>query len=144
MDSAAITFLWRMLHDILPTRSRLHHLRMPHINNPNCQKCNSPDTVSHNLAKCQDSEEVFLWLQTGLNKLCGNLSCEDILLLNFPDTNTLALVWLTAEVLQYIWIQKSKGKRPMLHKVRSEIEAKNNLLRCTKISYIADTIKIMI
>ena len=88
LDSTAVSFLWRMLHDILPTRSRLFHLKMPRIENANCQKCNIPDTTLHSLALCQESEQVFIWFKNGVNRLCGNLSNEDILLLNFPGNSS--------------------------------------------------------
>ena len=145
LDSETISFLWRMLHDVLPTRSRLYHMRMPRIENENCQKCDVPDTIQHSLTACQDSIFVFQWLQRGINRLSNqNLSAEDILFLNFPPTNTLAMVWFTATVFQQIWKIKAKGKRPLLVEIRAEVEARINLLRKTKIGYVADTVKIMV
>ena len=53
------------------------------------------------------------------------------------------MVWFTA-VFQQIWKIKAKGKRPLLVEIRAEVEARINLLRKTKIGYVADTVKIMV
>ena len=37
LDSKETTFLWRMLHNLLPTQARLFHLKMKNAPNANCQ-----------------------------------------------------------------------------------------------------------
>ena len=40
LSSKHLTFLWRMVHDLLPTQARLFRLKMPNINSEICSHCN--------------------------------------------------------------------------------------------------------
>ena len=144
LESTSVTFLWRMVHNILPTRARLHHLHMPNIESPNCLTCNVPDSIEHHLALCPESIEVFNWLLLSLQNLCQDITMERVFLLDFPQLNAFPFVWLTANVLQKIWNIRQKGKRAQKYEVRAEIEAKINLLRKSRYGEITTTISTMI
>ena len=53
LGSPSITFLWRMLHNILPTKQRLNRVTRT-VNSPLCTKCdmNVEDDLKHALLKC--------------------------------------------------------------------------------------------
>ena len=44
----------------------------------------------------------------------------------------LPLVWLIANTLSLVWENRREKKKPTLHKVRSTLEAKINILRKTR------------
>ena len=144
LESNCVTFVWRMIHDILPTRERVHHLHMPNINSPDCNNCNTPESVQHYLALCPESNTVFLWLLKSLQKLCQDITREKIFFLDFPHLNEFPLVWLTAHVLEKIWSIRQMGKRVHLFQVRAEIESRINLLRKSRYGDAANLIQMMI
>ena len=44
----------------------------------------------------------------------------------------LPLVWLISSTLSLVWEARRENKRPTLHKIRSSLEAKVNILRKTR------------
>ena len=40
LSSKRLTFLWRMVHDLLPTQARLFRLHIPNILSEDCSHCN--------------------------------------------------------------------------------------------------------
>ena len=54
LPSELSTFLWNMVHNLLPTRERLHMLNMPDTPSPVCNLCTMevPDYPVHALLQC--------------------------------------------------------------------------------------------
>ena len=101
LESVCTTFLWRLLHDLLPSRQRLFRLKLPNIINDKCAVCDTDttDTTSHALTKCFDSRPVLDWLLERLQRLTFDLTAEKVLLIDISlrqplPHNELALVWL--------------------------------------------------
>ena len=75
LSSENQTFLWKMLHNILPTQQRLHRMGMRNAISSNCTSCSAeePDTLAHALISCNANKEVSEWmmkvLQTHLHGL---------------------------------------------------------------------------
>ena len=105
-----------MLHQLLPTKERQKRI-LKEVNSSACQVCNSgeTDSISHALATCTRSREIFDWMKAGLDKFAEDLTVEKILLLdihlstNLPF-NELPLVWFIAEVLGALWVLELQGK----------------------------------
>ena len=58
------SFLWKMLHNILPTQERLFHLKMKNTPHPNCLLCDNsePENLVHSLVTCPFNSDVSAWL----------------------------------------------------------------------------------
>ena len=54
LSSEQSSFLWRMIHDLLPTRERLYRLSMPDIPSQICDLCSmdAEDNTQHALLQC--------------------------------------------------------------------------------------------
>ena len=72
--------------------------------------------------------------------LIPDITAEGALLLKFESDTTLELpiVWFLSLVWMMIWEARANGKKPVLYKIRSEMEARIALLRTTG-SYANDT-----
>ena len=106
LDSENQSFLWRLLHDILPTQERLHRMNFRSAVSPHCIQCTEPvpvtDSVSHALLSCSQNREVSEWLISCLQQYCPALTHEQVVLLDFGTLSSnleQPLVWLVAEVL---------------------------------------------
>ena len=132
-----------MLHQLLPVRERLERI-LPNVNSSTCQVCDTGavDTLTHALATCPSSSEVFNWMAEGLERFTTGLTREKVLLLDF--TMELPLVWFTAEVLQRLWRRRRDGRVCRLYEVRAELEAAVNLVRRSKYEAMAAILDLMI
>jgi hypothetical protein len=63
LESCDYTFLWKMVHNILPTQERLHRI-VRNTASPTCTLCQSQDScyLSHTLFSCTYNSEVGHWL----------------------------------------------------------------------------------
>ena len=61
LESCQYTFLWRLIHNILPTQDRLHRI-LPNITSPSCALCNTQDicNLSHALFQCSFNNNVWV------------------------------------------------------------------------------------
>ena len=78
---------WKQLCHFSMENDPWHSPHMPNINSPDCNTCNTPESVQHYLALCSESNTVFLWLLTSLQKLCQDIIREKIFVLDFPYLN---------------------------------------------------------
>jgi hypothetical protein len=58
---------YRVIHDILPTKTRLHAIHMSPDNT--CSKCNEPDTIPHRLVECGEGACQWAWTQRWLGMI---------------------------------------------------------------------------
>ena len=65
--------------------------------------------------------------------LIPDIIAEGALLIHFESDTTLELsiVWFLSLVWMMIWEARANGKKPVLYKIRNEIEARIALLRIT-------------
>ena len=92
LSSESLTFLWLMLHGLLPTRDRLFRI-LPTVSDPNCRECGEPDSIKHALTECQSTRPVFVRMRDGLRKVNSNLTEEKILLLDMEPNNLLTYLY---------------------------------------------------
>lgn len=123
---------------------------LQNVNSSTCQSCDTGaiDTLSHALATCPYSSEVFNWMMDGLKRFTTDLTTEKVLLLDLPMSGPLPhqelpLVWFAAEVLQRVWQWRRDGRRCRLYEVRAELEAAVNLVRRTKYEDMALVLDLM-
>ena len=83
LSSETMTFLFRMLHQILPCRQRLERI-FPRVETSVCRVCDTgeADSLLHSLALCPGSRESFDWMMRGLAKFSDGLTNDKILLLD--------------------------------------------------------------
>ena len=67
LSSSSMSFLWKCLHQILPTKERQSRI-LRDVNNSICTVCNAGevDSLEHALTSCGRSRDTFEWLKTGL------------------------------------------------------------------------------
>ena len=135
LSSESLTFLWLMLHGLLPTRDRLYRI-LPTVTNATCQEqaCDQLDSLKHALTECRNTRPVFDWMMRGLRKFNSSLTVAKLLLLDLEPDNVLAfghlpLVWFTAEVLRRVWRRRRDGRQCSLFLIRAELEAEVNIVR---------------
>ena len=135
LGSDATSFLWKLLHCILPTEERLSRI-LPN-SSPSCKFC--PDQVSANLEHCfffcnltrTVGNQVLTFCQT----FCPGITPSQVLRLELQHVNLTEetpVVWIVAHFLMNIWEARVKGKMADLFRVRSDLESKVNLLRETR------------
>ena len=108
LNSVEHTFLWRMLHDLLPTQARLFRLQMRNTPNSNCNLCDVvvPADLKHSLLTCPYNSEVTDWLMRVLLVHLPGVQPHQVVLLDLgqPEEDLqLPLVWLIAKTLSLEW-----------------------------------------
>ena len=129
LESDQISLLWRLLHNLLPTQSRIS--RILQQQDTSCRLCqHHTDDLLH-LFSCTSSNPVCQVLLRTLRTLQPNISPQQILLLslNLEPTMELPVVWLVSSTLLYVWTQKTTKKQCSLVEVRATLEARVNMLR---------------
>jgi hypothetical protein len=64
LDGPGIDSWYRVIHDIFPTRERLHAVRLAQTDL--CQSCHVQDTLSHRITLCGDGREQWTWTRQRL------------------------------------------------------------------------------
>ena len=128
------SFLFRLLHKLHPTRSRLHRLSPRTNPSPFCQLCDNhqvEDDLFHSLSLCHQSSQAMGWLTATLKMFDPTITPEKILQLQiFPTNNECLLecVFLVAESLSYVWAQRQSKEQIDLAQMISTIKAKCYML----------------
>ena len=131
-----ITFLFKLLHQILPTQERV--ARTKPRTSPNCkiQGClgDMEENLPHALLYCSANDGVGLKLLQYLQETHHDIQADAALRLELPveEDQELPVVWVTANVLRSIWNLRQSGKRVRPYLVRSKLEAEINLRRETR------------
>ena len=94
LDSSQSTFLFKLLHNILPTSSRL--FRLNQRQSPLCLLCESgeEEDCTHALLSCNYNADVNNWVIDCVFKAVPNANVEDITLLNLdiPEQSSFPLL----------------------------------------------------
>ena len=151
LDSDQLTFLWRMMHDLLPTQSRQHRISPLTTPSPACLMCEegAEGSPSHELVSCDYSAEVSMWLLGCLrqNLHIPQLTATQLVTLDLPgltNSSRLPAVWLVAHTLGSVWRHRTEKKLVRLRTTRAELEAKVTLLRETQFSNSAKILSLWI
>ena len=112
LSNTARTFLWRKLHDLLPSNERLNRI-LPRTNPSNlCDNCDmgAVDSLStHCFTQCPHTLELSAWLVETLNNIDPTVTPEGIVMLQFTaadDDTELAAVWIIAATLEVAWARR--------------------------------------
>ena len=125
-----------MINNLLPCQSRLFRLKMKNTPSPLCVNCDSgeSDDLIDALITCSMNTEKSTWLMTILQTHIAALQPKQVVLLDLgplDESLRLPLVWLISSTLSLVWETRRENKQPTLHKIRSSLEAKVNILRKT-------------
>ena len=137
------TFLFKLLHNILPTQERLHRANNDVSQHCKAQGCSEVDDLCHSLVQCQANQQVGNNLVKLLRLHQPSLTTAALLRLELDvdDDHELPLVWLSAATLLSIWEQKKTSNRVQPHLTRSQLEAKVNILRETRMNSMVNLLK---
>ena len=129
LDAENISFLWKMLHDLLPTQGRIS--RIMNTNDPNCKLCNlEPDHLPH-LFNCSFSKDVCQALLQVVRSVSPDVNPSNILFLSLDldMAHRFPTIWFISSTLAYVWSQRSLKKISTLVDTRAMLEARVNILR---------------
>ena len=125
------SFLFKLLHRILPTAERVARI-LPN-QSPNCSRCREgvAETTQHALFDCPENRGAGGVLLNGLKTYIPSLSPIKIITLDYEIEEDLQfpIVWATATFLSTLWQLRVEKKRVELIKIRSEMESMCRLLR---------------
>ena len=135
LNSEMISFNFKLLHQLLPVRHRLHQLTP--ATSPLCSLCTNTqhETIEHALLSCPSNNGTGQDLISILQRVVPAVTPEQLLLLQFPDLNEsqeLSIVFLTAAWLLEVWDRRSKKMRINGFEIRTTLEARCSLLRETR------------
>ena len=124
-----------MIHNLLSTQERLS--RMGAVATAQCkmQGCVEDGSLQHELLHCSKNDGVGNLLVSRLQDCVPGLQPSGILRLEFGNPSEdlcLAITWLTAIILRFIWKERETGSTIQAYKVRAELEQYINLLRTTR------------
>ena len=121
-----------MLHDLLSTQARLHRMGAARSEVCKMQGCDEVGTLEHELLNCSKNYGVGNLLVSRLQDCVPGLQPSAILRLEFGNPSEdlcLAITWLTAITLRFIWKEREAGSTIQAYKVRAELDQYINLLR---------------
>jgi hypothetical protein len=132
------SFLFKMIHCLLPTQDRVQRLGVAVGGQPGlCKLCHQDveDTL-HALFSCQQSQVAGHALLGYAQKASPNLSPKESLKLhighNLQKEEELAVVCLLATGWLYIWQARLEKKQVCLFRMRAELEAMISVLRTSR------------
>ena len=132
LPSSEASFLWRMTHNLLPTPTRLHRMKIANTNTDLCTLCdeNSVGDLCHCLLKCPFNREASLFLIHEVSKHAQINSDESLIFLDVDaGQEQLSVTFLIGHILSYIWKFRQEKKRCSLNTIRASLEASVNILR---------------
>ena len=138
------SFLFKLLHQILPTAERVARILPNH--SPHCTHCRGEqptvESLSHALFECRSNQGTGTVLLHGIQKYLPSITTQDILQLNFDDNEEMdfPIVWCIATFLSSLWQLRADKKRVELIKIRSDMEAQVRLLRESRLTNTTDMI----
>ena len=135
LSSDQTSFIFKLLHNILPTGSRLHRLKQRE--STACTLCTSglSDDCVHSFLTCSFNNGVNNWVIEFSRKLVPNCSLEDIICFNLHLANSVSfpLIWSLSHVFYTVWQLRLSKKTVNLYNIRAEIEAKVNILHKSRL-----------
>ena len=143
LNSDQSSFLFKLLHQLLPTQDRINRI----TNEPGlCKVCQaSPEDLSHAPFSCPSSKPVADLLLSFVHIVVPGISSQRLLRLDFgtplEGTDQLAILGLVSTGLTYIWQARAEKKVVAQYKMRAELDAMISTLRRSR--YIASADKML-
>ena len=118
------SFLWKMLHCILPTQERLHRMNMPNAPSPQCVQCTAGklDDVEHALLRCNKIKSGADFLLETLRSEIPDITFERIKYLDFRTEDLLVPTYLTAATLSQLWNSRFSTRNFSWQSARASVE----------------------
>ena len=138
LESNDSSFLFRLLHCLLPTQERLFRIYGTKVGSNICPLCSTNNECSlvHAFVLCPFINQVGHWLITHLKPSMPNLTGQQLIRLNFPlelgSNEVFSVMWFSAKVLSLIWGSRMSKKQISIRTVRAKLEAEIMLLRKTR------------
>ena len=130
LGSEATSFLWKLLHRILPTEERVARI-LPN-SSEHCRQCQTPSTATleHCFFNCESSRHIGSSLLNAIRPYDPAVTPAKLLRLEFEanEDMEMPIVWFTAQTLLYIWGVRLSGRVVDLVVTRTLLETKINLL----------------
>ena len=130
LGSEAASFLWKLLHCILPTEERLSRI-LPN-SSPSCKFCSEQvlANLEHCFFFCNLTRTVGNQVLTLCQTFCPGITPSQVLRLELHVDQSLEtpIIWIVAQFLMNIWEARVKGKMADMFRIRSDLESKVNLL----------------
>jgi hypothetical protein len=140
LNSDQSAFLFKILHQLLPTQDRINRI----TNDPGiCKICHAEnEDLYHALYSCPSNNGAASLLLSFAQTTVPGLSPQAMLRLDFghelDETDQLATLSILATGFMYIWQARSDKKVVAQYRMRAEIEAIISILRKTRFSTSAD------
>ena len=138
------SFLFRMIHTLLPSRERVHHLTQ--TSSPLCWcESGADEDYQHLFFGCVKNREAGEAIISCVRSYDNGLSSEKVLRLELlgDDCFLLPSVVLQATGLQYIWENRRQKVATTLFLMRAELEAAVQLRRKSRNKRIRESTSIM-
>ena len=138
LGSDLTSFLFRLLHCLLPTQERVSRIVVTENQNSGlCQHCDlEVENLPHAFFNCEQSRIAGHALLGHVQLLVPGLSPDDALRLelgaDLSDEEELATTCLLATGLKYIWEARASKKQVTTFRMRAEVEARISILRRTR------------
>ena len=156
LSSDLVSFLWRLIHQVLPTQERLNRIT-PANTSPLCKACvtrgqngeedrGETGTFVHELINCVKNDRAGENLMNVLRIQIPELTAEQAMRLEFGEVGEgmqEAMTFLTASILYKIWIARARATRVRLPQVRAQLEARLAILRTTRHNALAAFVTII-
>ena len=130
------TFVWRLLHNILPTQERTSRIASKTPTSPLCKLCQDQlvEDQMHAFFHCKNNSNASKALLSSINSILPNTTPRQVLLLEFhpEESQEFAVVWTIGHFLQLVWTSRVQKKQVRLYTIRAELEARASLLRETR------------
>ena len=126
------SFLFKLLHRLLPTRERL--FRVGKAESPNCVYCPGQlDNIEH-LFSCSNSSHLMTPVLNCLTATLDNVTPEALSTMNISPAESMELptAWLISTSLSLVWEARSTGKQLAFTSFNSELLARVAILKKTK------------
>ena len=134
LGSDITSFNFKLLHRLLVTKDRLHHLT-PAVS-PVCSFCsNANEDLEHALISCNYNNNVGNQLLSTVQNYLPEISGPALLrleLADLPEEVEFCLTFFTSSILMSIWEKRMSKSRISLFETRATLEAKCLLLRKTR------------
>ena len=130
LGSGATSFLWKLMHQLLPTENRLSRI-LPN-SEANCKLCadSAVADLIHCFFQCVTTREMGSWLLSTIAVYDSTVTPTKLLRLEFEveASMEMPLVWISAHTLLYMWGVRCSGKTVNLYLTRAALESKISLL----------------
>ena len=133
--------IWKMVHNLLPSRERLYRLSMQDIEDPLCDLCTLAvrDDLEHALLLCPYNAASSYTLRLIQNFIPRAQPNRAVLLdLDIPPDLQLPVTFILSFCLSRIWRYRSLKNRGNPRGIRAELEAEIQILRKSRFHEAAD------